>query len=726
MFSFFSVPSSSPEIINQSFVSNRNNLSNLSNHSVTIYWKDLPDYEKNGPSFSYLICFAKHNNSWRNFTTIFTNYTFIDLDVHSSYFFKLYSLNSEGLSANHSTFYLPPFQEIMLYKTDLKVYLLNESEEISEYKFKWTNLKNSNLNYTLFFCEISSSKDCIGNIDWEHVTNDNITLSFVNRELKFGLAINNQTKTSGISWTDCFIDKHNRIIERVNSNWSEKNSTSILVKWEFACDAQKELINSKSFSINYCPIIKKTDRCNHDTITVNGAETEFTLTNLKPNTEYKIMVTSDQIKEKINPIFVTTDLEQPLSPENLTLELYEEKFILIRWRFPHDMSIVRFYVEFNNENKNISLDKFCKNNSCLYYISYPQNLIAFKKYTIFVSSCNKRFCSIKKTVSFKTKIAAPGKMEQPSVNWTSSSIIYVPFKHPPVPNGPIDGYSVRLQDSKNNTISEKEYNETKSATIQIDDCNNSLNDEEIRLLSVRAFNFVNTTYKLNGSYSDPISIPLKCKSNITKFFYLTLSLITLGIILLMIYFAWRYWRKAQKKNEHFTFQIKCHNLDEQKKFENLDEIEPKIIPQNNFVANKKISNSMTNTSMISDSSSAEHSHSTDKNYSSTDNIYSSDSGVNEAISKENREYYVNDCDNTASEDLSSKPFLNKEEQSQPTSFSKQSNGLHNKSDSDHYSSFIQFTPAPVKNSKGYVPLSVVENGLPRNHVNSTNFSATRV
>nr|XP_027199008.1 cytokine receptor-like isoform X2 [Dermatophagoides pteronyssinus] len=285
------IPETSPMIINQSFETLSVNLSE-NERKVVIYWKPLANEEQNGPDFEYFISYSAVDEPdyWINQTTLYPNLT-LTLSSNVSYLFNIFSKNSVGLSDNYSLFVLPATREILwnnasnILNSMINVFLFPNGS----YKLNWTSIDDSLIkDYTLFWC-LATNGQCLNQVQWKSMSEKQSLLHLPDYEYKFGIAFNSHNQqTTGIIWAKCLVNMKTKKIDGViitNVMAENVTSDSAIIKWKLTCGVHRTLIDR--FEIRYW---KNTKSNEYISKVVHKDKNQYSLTDLKDDTEYKLII----------------------------------------------------------------------------------------------------------------------------------------------------------------------------------------------------------------------------------------------------------------------------------------------------------------------------------------------------------------------------------------------------------------------------------------------------
>ncbi|XP_025408914.1 uncharacterized protein LOC112682506 [Sipha flava] len=249
---------------------------------VFIYWQTVEEIEMCDYSFeyrAYYVTMTKDNRIIMHPSngTSLNRAKFIGLRTNTSYNFRIYSANKNGLSSNYASLFLSRESDELE-----KPLSFTSNKQIvgrsNTYQLSWTSNRSKKFSagdqldyYTLYWC-LGDSKyvhQCVDQLNWLHVpiseTSYNLAVpndSF-GREYVFAISVDrvknsfnsNNTVSSGILWEPCktlHFDPYNTFI--VTNVWATiVSSTYIGLRWKLDCTETFDLVDE--FNIIYCPTI---------------------------------------------------------------------------------------------------------------------------------------------------------------------------------------------------------------------------------------------------------------------------------------------------------------------------------------------------------------------------------------------------------------------------------------------------------------------------------------
>ncbi|XP_054162668.1 uncharacterized protein LOC128960575 [Oppia nitens] len=468
------VPYLSPELIRQSFQTDKN-MEGM--RSITLFWKHIPVAYHNGKDFNYTIELSEHENHHKSkdnnliekgFDDMIishnTSYTFNHMKSDVAYTFKIYAVNSQGVSRNYSMIIVDRNDMIAHKPLNIDAYSLGEGR----YEIHWTEPRFNSLsgpvvNYTVFWCKTLRPRPfpCEGDINWKHTNSLSIDINEtdIHSNYQFAVSANTATTTSGMSWAECIVPIDGRLDKLSEVHLKQINSTSISVNWKLACPAQKRVV--EEYKIKLCKVDDQ-DMCIKSnwlpTVVDNSAESHV-LTGLQPFSKYKITVvsiTSEGPSEESDPKYEYTAHDSPEdAPSNLEVTEITSQSITLKWAPPKLPNGEIHYYEINCNNfKQKQLPSSCvRNNSQFICSKTLKNLKSYDKYTIQVRACNSDSLCSPSTVNLtiRTLVSTPKQMDPPRSEIFNTTSVRISWSPPNEPNGPIDYYILQLIHSDNKT-----------------------------------------------------------------------------------------------------------------------------------------------------------------------------------------------------------------------------------------------------------------------------------
>lgn len=567
-------PSTSPQAFESTHYS--------SMRDVTLYWTNVANFSQlNTANFFYFVtCVNKltgdefSSRQTKQPKAVFQNVG------SSSYEFRLYSRNNYGLSPDYTPILLPTNEQLLNSPREINVFT---SKEV--YKVEWlvpTETIPGFTNFTIFWCPAKYYlDDCIGELHWQTLTENFFAIEHT-VDLKFAISVNSNTSTSGMTWARCLVEVPIRELYHVFA--LTQSPISLLVKWQFYCDAQSRVVDT--YTLQFCPA----SNCTHAemrqaTMNTTIGLTQFLLDNLQPSTLYKIIFSSPQIKERYE-IYGNTDLGIPEAPEAIRI-FYDNQTNLqqLTWSFPSSPFLDTFRIQIGKRMRQIVFeDNFnqtecsAQNRVCVYNLSGIINrfLRPYNVYYLSICSCNvNHICSYPiQWTSFTSPPTVPSQLSNPPVEKLSESAYRVYFLNPRLPNGPISHYLVRQVNTDTNHVQEYTFlgNESHSeiSVICHNDSTVNIPENVTFKISVASSNTIlETGFNLTSNFSEPtrislctrqmaISKPIQTPSRFWSNVFIILGILSIAALVLLLYFTVQFIRNLRHKKKQFNIKIECN------------------------------------------------------------------------------------------------------------------------------------------------------------------------
>lgn len=537
-----------------------------SNRNVIVHWENVHEFSTLH-NFFYVVSLYKPNRQQviSTKTTKLSFVTFENVDSEKCEF-HIYSRNNFGLSVDYSTVYLPPSEALLSGPSTLNVFVYRH-----RYLVEWTapDTVVNFTSFTIFWCQVKYYIDnCIGTLHWQNTTDNHFSIEH-KVDYKFAIAINTAKSTSGLTWAKCIVQLP--INELYHVLALTQSSTSILVKWTFYCEAQSRVVDSYTFE--YCP----SDECEElrsETVNNTFDADQYVIESLRPNTRYKILFSSPQLKEKYE-IYGFTDLGIPSKPTEIEYFIANDSPIL-RWHYCNQY-FSYFKIEITSKIPSTPIDfemnkteAQCHRKVCFLKISNRFALKPYTEYYFAISSCNlKNVCSYTPNVLlFRTLPGKPGKMLNPPVEKLTESKYRVYFQRPLSPNGPITYFLLYEQNMQN----QKLMNYTFVGNLSYADisivCQNNLQFETFKISIAAVNSIAESSFDLIGDTSQSTSIDLcfnsfvsdkKTSKNLFFIIVIVSIIVFIATVTGITYFAIRYYRHLQEQKKQFNIKIECNN-----------------------------------------------------------------------------------------------------------------------------------------------------------------------
>lgn len=541
-----------------------------SNRNVTIRWEDVHELSTLH-NFFYVVSLYEPQ-SQQVIKTQETKQSYITFPNVSAELceFHIYSRNNFGLSVAYSTVLLPPSEALLSGPSTLNVFVYP-----TRYQVEWTAPESTVgdfANFTVFWCQVKYYIDeCIGTLHWQ-VTTDHYFSIDHQVDYKFAVAINTANSSSGITWARCIIQLP--INELYHVLALTQGPTAILVKWSFYCEAQSRAVSSYTFE--YCPV-NECAKITSETVNNTFDADQFVIESLRPNTRYKILFSSPELKEKYE-IYGITDLGVPSKPTEMEYFVAKHKSIL-KWHYCSQY-FSYFKIEITTQTSSIPIDfemntteAQCHGKNCFLNIANRFNLKPYTEYFFTISSCNtKNVCSYSpNSLRFRTLPGKPGKMLNPPVEKLNESKYRVYFQHPLVQNGPITYFILYEQNMHTHNLKNYTFLGNLSHVDISITCQNNSQQETFKISVAAVNSIVQNSLNLSGDISQSTSIDLcfsnfsidKINSQTSKsslFITITVSiLLFISIVIGVVYFSIRYFKNFKAKKKQFNIKIECNN-----------------------------------------------------------------------------------------------------------------------------------------------------------------------
>ncbi|XP_037924112.1 cytokine receptor-like isoform X2 [Hermetia illucens] len=317
---------------------------------IHIFWEMLPENRHNGENFRYKISLEgldeNHiRNKIRQVRDTFTTSYDIPTD---DYKFTIWSANDNGSSPGASLTISKN-----AYPAPRKVRNVYHGKF---YQLSWKIPRGGGTvqNYTVFSCirdkRINQANTCSRDFKFVHVSNTTNSMTFTAGD-HFAVSANYLNGSSGMIWAECVAPVTSDIGTITYPLLSVVNSTAIHIEWVITC-IQKSLV--QGYKIKYCTEME--DIC--ATKIVDDELDEAYLTNLTPNTEYKVQIS--MVSESQSGVYsemkkCKTLEEAPSPPRNLLVCNVTKDMVSLQWEKPELLNgILRYYKVWYN-NKSIEL-----------------------------------------------------------------------------------------------------------------------------------------------------------------------------------------------------------------------------------------------------------------------------------------------------------------------------------------------------------------------------------
>lgn len=558
----FKVPLRPPLAPSQAFESTHYS----STRNVTVRWENVHEISSLH-NFFYVVSLHKPNRQQviSTKTTKLSLVKFENVDNESCEF-HIHSRNNFGLSVAYSTVYLPPSDALLNGPSTLNVFVYRH-----RYLVEWTAPDTivDFTNFTILWCQVKYYiDDCIGTLHWQYTADNHFSIEH-KVDYKFAIAINTAHSTSGIVWAKCIVQLP--INELYHVLALTQSSTSILVKWTFYCEAQSRVVDSYTFE--YCPV-DECDKLISEKVNNTFDADQYVIESLRPNTRYKILFSSPQLKEKYE-IYGFTDLGIPSKPTKIEYFIVNHSPTL-RWHYCSEY-FSYFKIEISSKVPstpiNVEMNKTeanCHRKVCSLNVANKFALKPYTEYYFTISLCNlKNVCSYTPNVLlFQTLPGKPGKMLNPPVEKLTESKYRVFFQHPLISNGPITYFLLYEQNMQNHKLKNYTFVGNLNYTDISIICQNNSQFETFKISIAAVNSIAEDSLNLIGDTSQSTSIDLCFNSFI--FDQTTSKNMTFTIVIVSIFafiatvagiafFAVRYYRHLQEQKKQFNIKIECNN-----------------------------------------------------------------------------------------------------------------------------------------------------------------------
>lgn len=547
---------------------------------VTLYWANVANFSQlNTANFFYFVtCVNKLTGNEFSSRQTKQPKAFFENVGSASYEFRLYSRNNFGLSPDYTPILLPANEQLLHSPREINVFT---SKEV--YKVEWlvpTETIPDFTNFTIFWCPARYyTEDCIGELHW-HTLKENFFAIEHTVDLKFAISVNSNSSTSGMTWARCLIEVPIRELYHVFA--LTQSPISLLVKWQFYCDAQSRVVDT--YTLQFCP----ESNCTHAemrqaTLNTTSGLTQFLLDNLQPSTRYKIIFSSPKIKERYE-IYGNTDLGIPEAPEKFRI-FYHNRTNLQRltWSYPSSPFLDTFRIQIGKrktqpifEDNLNQTECSARKRTCVYNLGA---IISLKPYTVYylsVCSCNvNHICSYPiQWISFISPPTVPSQLSNPPVEKLSESQYRVYFLNPRLPNGPISHYIVRQVNTDTNHLKEfiflgNESHSEISVTCHNDSTVNIPENVTFKISVASSNTILETGHNLTSNFSEAtcislctrqmeLSKPTQTPNRFWSNIFIILGILSVVLLVLLLYFALRFIRKLRHKKKKFSIKIECN------------------------------------------------------------------------------------------------------------------------------------------------------------------------
>ncbi|XP_055851173.1 cytokine receptor-like isoform X2 [Episyrphus balteatus] len=261
---------------------------------LSLFWRKLPEYEQNGPNFTYKITSIKEDGQVINPTIIMNKHLssaliFIEWKNTSKYQFELKSQNQMGFSANSSVLKISPRHLNISHEEQKQAITKIYHKTNQTYTITWLRPINFDAlnSFTLFWCEArtGSKNQCQGRVDFK--TLDKSSLNYMtgqfNTSLNFALSENyyNNSYSSGMLWAMCAPDDETKIFSISIDKVTKRTESTITIHWIKKC---WHMTYIDGYILTYCEANSK--KCEEKIVPKDA--NNYEIVGLKSSTLYKI------------------------------------------------------------------------------------------------------------------------------------------------------------------------------------------------------------------------------------------------------------------------------------------------------------------------------------------------------------------------------------------------------------------------------------------------------
>ncbi|XP_064606352.1 uncharacterized protein LOC135471182 isoform X2 [Liolophura sinensis] len=267
---------------------------------VTVYWKPVPEKERNGVITAYHISVNGTDVNVK-VTNVISNQGEVTLDTDKHYVVRVRASTKVGLSPNVSTLLIQSSSRKP--GTPEGFYVKGNGTDRRIVEIFWdkpTVNAESVETYTIYYCQAwKGNKTCRGkdasvdgDLQWVSVpashTNHSLVLPAVSDDYLFGISADTPKYSSGLIWSMCTY-LHNRVPTKSPKSFrfdDEKGDLSLKVRWDrYTCEESGPVLY---YNLTYCQqerlIMGK--NCLGNTIMIKKGKTEYTLVDLKDQKRY--------------------------------------------------------------------------------------------------------------------------------------------------------------------------------------------------------------------------------------------------------------------------------------------------------------------------------------------------------------------------------------------------------------------------------------------------------
>lgn len=527
------VPDGPPEITNGSFFVES---SDFSSRNVTLYWKSIIDYHKNGKNFTYHATAHSLEPEDEREPVIEGvevdqgSARFLNLSAMKDYLFSVYSVNSNGRSEHNSSVVLHAKEEMLNKPESLTVIAMSPNK----YNVSWMTPADSIgiEGYTLFYTSTDKlfHKNYKGYLSWviTDTSTQNILIDVPTAypHHYFAVATYGKTSSSDMLWNTCIVS-YNGTVSKLKKIWlSDKSSSSVTIRWSIDCAEKLGII--RGYNVHYCVAESCGTPEKEHRLHVSGANRDSAvIDNLLPFTNYKFAVSVKTMKtdsEISNSILVTTDEAIPTSAAaSVQIPEHTNSSFVLKWHPPSipNGRINRYKITYDSSSgKRQSLTHDVASIGRPSYLlnitdSNENEVMPYTNYTVRLQACTRIGCSIdSEPVFVQTDIGVPGQMEPPQARLMNHTHALIQPEMRDAINGPDLMWDLKLEvvTNENETVDRAVYENLTQTMLYVPfDCEQPEFKDAIVQLRTRAFNLKDGDI-LYGPWSDyakmPCSLPM--------------------------------------------------------------------------------------------------------------------------------------------------------------------------------------------------------------------------
>lgn len=488
---------------------------------ISVYWKQLEEYEENGANFTYKVLVLQNSHSRIIYPEKNKSLSYIDINsaTMNPIYITIWSRNINGSSLNSSHLYIPAESEMLnSVKSFTKLAFENGTYELS-----WDNANPGNIdNYTLFWCQYNYTKVCVGRMDFTTLE-PNKTSHIIHfrdeKKYQFAMAVNKDIYTSGMEWAQCDISRDAVALYAfpVKLEYYGPNKTHVRLYWSMGCTLREGIITG--YNITYCPVIRDTITCdvnvqNKSSYVDSSQPMEIVIGGLLASRTYRFDLALDTIyglKMTNESAYITTHPDAPSKPVNIAINDIQYNSLEISWDPPTILNgnIVKYLIY--NYDKVLYKDAIPNITNVTRRSVKLTNLDGFTNYSLSIVACNSdtdmSLCSKRRQsdeILVRTRIGPPSQLSAPSLRHDPDILTW---EEPRIPAGTVDLYQINR--TIDGTKDSKIYNTTHLA-MELRFCE-GVSDYET--YQIRAVNFDEDQH--HGAFAIRPEVVLPKRENIS-------------------------------------------------------------------------------------------------------------------------------------------------------------------------------------------------------------------